>query len=315
MNGNTFYFDWEISFMTALQGLIGEVGGTVAGLVTMLGEELIYIAILGFLYWGWNKKFGVYVGENLMVALILNPMVKNIFDRRRPYFDNGSIECLRPVDGDANIYDIAAQGYSFPSGHSMNAATAYGSLAFYMKRKWMTVVGILLPLLIGLSRVCLGVHYPTDVLVGWTLGVLVIGFLSLLRRWIKKKWMLYLVLFCLALPGCFYCDSHDYFTAFGMMIGFFAAHLFEDRFVKFETTKNIPAILLRVICGIAFYLVLNLGLKALFALCPVGELFFRVLRYALNVFTLMGVYPMLFRFRIFSGRKNEPTEQKEEVLK
>ncbi|MBO5270327.1 MAG: hypothetical protein J6B77_06050, partial [Clostridia bacterium] len=93
--------------MVWLQSLLGDVGGSIAGLVTMLGEELVYIAILGFLYWGIDKAYGVYVGENLMLALLLNPMVKNIFLRRRPYFDHGAIRCLRPVDADADIYDIA----------------------------------------------------------------------------------------------------------------------------------------------------------------------------------------------------------------
>lgn len=173
--------------MVWLQDVIGDVGGTVSGFVTTLGEELVYIAILGFLYWGLNKRYGVYIGENLMLALLLNPMMKNIFDRRRPYMDHGSIQCLRAVDGDAPITDIAAQGYSFPSGHSTNALTVYGSLALFGKKQFLTVIGIVMPILIGLSRICLGVHYPTDVLVGWVLGALAIGIMTLLRRWIRRK--------------------------------------------------------------------------------------------------------------------------------
>jgi membrane-associated phospholipid phosphatase len=48
-------------------------------------------------------------------------MAKNIALRRRPYFDHESIHILRVVEPEADIYDIAAQGYSFPSGHSTNA--------------------------------------------------------------------------------------------------------------------------------------------------------------------------------------------------
>ena len=116
---------------------------------------------------------------------------------------------------------------------------------------------------------------------------------------------MYLIVLLLTLPGCFYCDSNDYYTSLGMTIGFFAAHLFESRFVRFENTKNVPNMILRLVLGIVLYLGLNAALKSMFLLIPCGALFFRTLRYALNVFLLMGVYPILFRYtdRIF--RRNE----------
>lgn len=293
--------------MTWLQALIGEVGGIVAGAVTFLGEELVYIAILGLLYWGLDKKSGVFIGENLMLGLLLNPMVKNVFLRRRPYFDHSEIKCLRAVDSDAELYNIAAQGYSFPSGHSTNAAVVYGSLAAFGKKHALTVIGIVMPLLIGLSRICLGVHYPTDVLVGWALGAFVIGIMTLLRKLICRKWIFYLVILVLTLPGCFYCTSHDYYTALGMTVGFFAANLFENRVVRFENTRSVPNILLRVLLGILLFVLINTALKTLLGCISDGEYFFRALRYALDVFLLMGVYPILFRYtdRLFRKRPRQ----------
>ena len=310
MNGSTFYFDFEVSLMVWLQNLIGSVGGSIAGFVTMLGEELIYVALLGLLYWSINKRIGTMIGENLMLALLLNPMLKNIFVRRRPYFDHADIKCLKKVDSSADLYDIAAQGYSFPSGHSTNSAVVYGSLAVAFRKTLFIVIGIVLPLLVGLSRICLGVHYPTDVLVGWALGLLSIGIMALLRKLIKKAWLRYLIILLLTIPGCFYCTSHDYYTALGMTVGFFASQLFEARFVRFENTKNVLNMILRVLLGLLLFLGVNSVLKLLFGAFSDGEYLFRVLRYAIDVFVLMGVYPIAFRYidRLFP-RKSPAKQQ------
>ena len=72
---------------------------------------------------------------------------------------------------------VVARGLSFPSGHSLNSAATYGLLAVVAWRtarlpvlaRWLAVVaGVALPLAIGLSRIALGVHYPSDVLGGWS---------------------------------------------------------------------------------------------------------------------------------------------------
>ncbi len=75
---------------------------------------------------------------------------------------------------------VDASGLSFPSGHSLNSAATYGLLAVVAWRttrlpalvRWVAVLaGLLLPFAIGLSRVALGVHYPGDVLGGWSAGL------------------------------------------------------------------------------------------------------------------------------------------------
>ena len=67
--GNIFYFSWEPVLMTWLQNVLGDTGAVIATFVTILGEETVMVAILGFIYWCYDKKFGVYVGTNLMVGL------------------------------------------------------------------------------------------------------------------------------------------------------------------------------------------------------------------------------------------------------
>ena len=296
--GNTFYLDWEPVLMAWLQNLLGDAGATIATYITMLGEETVMVAILGFIYWCYDKKFGVYVGTNLMVGLVANPMIKNVFLRLRPYMVHNEVMCLKPVH-EGDLYDPLLQGFSFPSGHTSNTSTMYFSLPVYGKKKWLVVIGILMPFFVGVSRVCLGVHYPTDVMAGWLLGAVVVAVMTFLQKKIQVKWKLYLLITLLTLPGCLYCTSNDYFTCLGMMLGFFAASLFEEKYVNFDNTKDVKKSILRVVGGLVVFLIGNVILKTVFGMIHIEALanLLRILRYGLLVFFTMGVYPFAFRLK------------------
>ena len=307
--GNTFYFEWEVSLMEYLQSIFsGPLAVKIFSFFSMFGEKTVAIAILGFLYFGYNKELGKYLGTNLCVAITFNPFLKNIFLRRRPYFDNPSIKILKPVDKSADIYDIVAQGYSFPSGHSSCAAAIFGSIAVKAKRNWLRVICIVIPILVGISRFVLGAHYPTDVFVGWALGILTVFLVPVLQKIIKKTYILYLIFLLLGLPGFFFCTSSDFYTGYGVMIGIFAAILFENRFVNFENTKSIIRCIIRTAGGGVLYLGLNALLKLPFSeeFLEVGNFpsfFVRTARYAIVVFVLCGLYPMIFKYTKKIGKK------------
>ncbi|MBQ6403585.1 MAG: phosphatase PAP2 family protein [Oscillospiraceae bacterium] len=313
LTGNIFFLDWEISLMEWLQANLGAGAISFISLLSMFGEELLLVAIMGFFYWSWDKKIGKYIGLNMLVASVWNPMIKNVFLRLRPYFASDKIQLLRKIDADADIYDVAAQGYSFPSGHSASAASVYGSIARTMKRKLFTVLAFVLPLLVGFSRVVVGAHFPTDVLVGWALGALIIFLIPWLREKIKNRWLFYAVLLLSTLPGFFYCESSDYFTSFGMLIGFMCAEPFEEKFVKFENTRSVVRSILRVIGGAGLYFAVNTVLKMPFSSAfldsgTVAAHLVRVLRYAVVIFVTVGVYPMLFKLTAKIGAKKAPEE-------
>ena len=298
--GSTFFFDWEVALMVWLQARLGAAGAAVASVFSMFGEELACVAVLGFLYWCYDKKFGKFVGLNVLTALVLNPMVKNVFIRRRPYFDHPEIQCLKPVDKSADIYNIAAQEYSFPSGHSTNAATVFGSLAVSLRKRWVTVVAIAIPLLTGISRFVVGAHYPTDVMGGWLLGLISVLIVQLLQKRVKNTLVRYSILLITVVPGFFYCKTTDYYTGVGLLIGFIGGTLLEDRCVRFENTRKPVWMVLRVIGGLAVYLALNTALKLPFPKDFLSgnspaALLVRCARYAVVSFVIFGVYPMAFR--------------------
>ena len=90
--GSTFFFDWEVSLILWLQTHMGALGTAVASFVSAFGEELACVAVIGFLYWCFDKRFGRFVGQNTLVGQEQNPMIKKIIVQRRPYFQKNEIQ-------------------------------------------------------------------------------------------------------------------------------------------------------------------------------------------------------------------------------
>ena len=312
--GNTFFFSWEVSLMEWLQAHLGDTLISIMQFFSLFGEELPLILIVGFVYWACDKKLGRSMGLGAIMGLTWGAMLKNIFLRRRPYFDHESIKILRLPEPEGGVYDIHAQGYSFPSIHSINAVTVFGSLAINLRKRWVVTVAIIIPLFTGISRFVVGAHYPTDVLAGWTLGIISVAIVYLLQKQVKNTLTLYGILLVTAIPGFFYCRSEDYFTAAGLLLGFMGATLLDDHYVHFENTRKIAWMAARMVGGLAVYFVLNTVLKLPFSKeflsnGSTAALLVRCARYVVVAFVDFGVYPLLFKLekRTIDGEKTEST--------
>ncbi len=121
-----------------------------------------------------RRGFAVVLVVNSIAAMVLNPLLKQVFSRARP-----------------TLFEVIARpdSYSFPSGHSMSAMSIYGALAAVAialrpsARLPIVIAATLLVACIGISRVYLGAHWPMDVLAGWAAGVpLVVVTVHLLHR-------------------------------------------------------------------------------------------------------------------------------------
>ncbi|MCR5663613.1 MAG: phosphatase PAP2 family protein [Oscillospiraceae bacterium] len=306
--GSYLSFDWEITLMEWLQAHLSPGAINAISQLSMFGEELLLIVVMGFFYWCFDKETGKFIGLNFLAANVWGPMIKNLVLRFRPYMYSDKIDLLRKIDADAPIEDVLAQGYSFPSGHSAGAVSVYGSAARRRKGFWLTLLAFLLPLLVGFSRVVVGAHFPTDVFAGWALGLIVILFIPWLRKKINNRLVFSLVMLLSTVPGFFFCTSTDYFSSFGMLVGFLLAEPFEERFVRFENTRSVIRSILRIAGGGAIYFALRWLLKLPFpeAVLEAGDLaahLIRAGRYAIVIFVVIGVYPAVFKLTARIGAK------------
>ncbi|MBR0152679.1 MAG: phosphatase PAP2 family protein [Lachnospiraceae bacterium] len=290
----TWFLPWEERLIVWMQHL-GE--GTVLQTIlfylnnffSFLGEEMICIVVLGVVYWGIDKKKGELIGAAVLYANVSIGLLKNIFARVRPWAASDNIELLREVDG-----------FSFPSGHSANCTTLYPTTAYaFREKKGLFWAAIFVPLFCGISRCYVGAHWPTDVIVGWAAGLVIFICVTLILGRIKNKYIFYLIMLAIGSVGFFYCKTNDFYNSYGMILGFTAALWFEERYVKFENTKNPWLVILRTLGGCVLYFglsaVLKLAIGGIFPEGSYGYLLMRTVRYALILFVLIGVYPFAFR--------------------
>lgn len=167
-NYNTFYFPWEMDLLQWFQTIHNPVLDKIEVAITYLAEKglgwiLLTLLILFFVK---NKKPGITMcGALFFSVLFCNIIIKNIAMRGRLCWIDPTVSLLVEIPDD----------YSFPSGHtSVSFAAAVGLFQHY--KKW-GVVAIIVAVLIGISRLYLFVHWPTDVLVGAIVGTIA-GLLS-----------------------------------------------------------------------------------------------------------------------------------------
>lgn len=170
MNGGTNHFDrWLMLAMRnadltmmgppAVQEAARDI--TALGSVTVL--TLLMLAGFVFLALDNRKRLAVFALSTVISGQLLSTLLKHLFNRPRP---------------DLVPHAVYVASMSFPSGHSMMSAVAYLCLGTLLAdcyqrtaiRAWILCGAVLIPLLVGVSRVYLGVHWPSDVLAGWTAG-------------------------------------------------------------------------------------------------------------------------------------------------
>ena len=245
--------------------------------MTFLGEMNTVMVIMAVIYWAVSKELGVYLLMGWSGNRLVNGMLKVTVCAYRPWIRDSRII---PYGNSM----ITATGYSFPSGHTMNAATAYGGLTV---RKDMPValriMMVIIVMFVAFSRLFLGVHTPQDVLVGIAAGMFVMWLTFQVVHWIgsqpEKDRLVMLIGIVLAAALAVYAAvktypvdydangkllvdgakmANDTFKGVGWCAAFLVGWFLERRYVGFSTEVSIPEKLTRIAIGVITYYAVSL---------------------------------------------------------
>jgi undecaprenyl-diphosphatase len=152
--------------------------------ITALGSftvlALVTLACAGYLLLRRQRRMLGLLAAATVGGLLVALLLKNLFARPRPEFASPTAHVLTA---------------SFPSGHSMLSAAVYLTLGVLLARTttqyryklYFLTVALLITVLVGLSRIYLGVHYPTDVLAGWSFGLIWALLCWLVARFLQNR--------------------------------------------------------------------------------------------------------------------------------
>ena len=285
---------FDHSVMQMVQS-IWQWGGAAADPVfaafTFLGEETFLLVAVFGVYWCLNKRMGEYLLLALYTGIGANGVLKDLVRRPRPFLTPG-FEDLRYVQLNGPLVDTVhlRESFSFPSGHSQCAGAFFGGMAAWQKNRRTTALCALMILAVMASRLYLGVHFPTDVLMGAVLGLAMAwGCLWLFRKFYDHRLWLFAAAVGLTLLGLLADPTPDTVKTIGVGLGAWIGMVWESRFC-FVVQGSAGRRILRLVLGAAVLMALRLGLKVLF---PAGVLF-DGLRYALVGFAATGLWPWAF---------------------
>ena len=283
-------WQWGINLIIAIQQVHGPLLDNIFRGITFTGEEQFYLVLFPVILWCIDYSFGAMLAVFFLLSNFLNIILKDLIQQPRPFDLNPSLKLSQ------------ADGYGMPSGHAQLAVTVWGAIAVRVRKTWFWIVAVVIMLLIGFSRVYLGVHFPTDVLAGWIIGaILLVIYIEVrypLGKWLSglNLWLQFLLAIGLTLVLLLLDRSTDALTSSGTLFGATVGLVFARRYVSFSVRGPWWHRVVRFLIGIIVLFALYLGLKAAFP--PDGTALgamFRFLRYVLLGGWLVLGAPWLFR--------------------
>lgn len=283
-------------------------------LLTEFGAETIQLPLIAFLYWCGKKRIAILIGISFFSGMVVNQLLKITFCVQRPFLRFENLAAVaEALPG--------ASGFSFPSGHTAGAISVYGMIAMLTEKRWLKVVMVSLIAAVGISRLYLGVHTPTDVLAAIVIGTLILIAVriasrslaanpALKNRFLLLGFTLLLIsmLYALLKPypegtGAFL--RSDVMKTVGAALGGLIGFRVEESKLRFEAPKSWLGKILVFIPGIALTMALRVLLKAPLN-AAFGELVGSFVRYVLITFWITALYPVLFGWTLRRAKRTAP---------
>ena len=163
-------------------------------LFTFLGNEEFYLLLFPVLFWCIDNNLGFRAGLILLLSTTINSYFKWMFRLPRPYWINDEV-----------VAHTSETSFGAPSGHSQNAVVMWGLIASSIQKPWSWRTAIFIIIMIGLSRMVLGVHFLLDVITGWAIGAFLLWiflrFEPTIQNWLREKshWIRMLISFLVSI--------------------------------------------------------------------------------------------------------------------
>lgn len=291
------------SIMLFFQNIGSPFLDSVANLASAVGEQTFVIAVMLYILWNVDKNKGFSICSSLLFSVTAMGTLKAIVRAPRPF------QVLESINGKRLA---TATGYSFPSGHTTTAASFYSSLAMAFKKRRLSIFCAIMIVLVGLSRLYLGVHWPIDVFGGLVLGIsislLAYRKFSILYEDENKRYRFSIVVGIVTLiVGAIMATLlnlkqvdqvafTDLMKALSLAGGGYLGFALEVKKVQYRIEGTLAKKILRFFLGMGGVLLI-MGLKAFIpeAAYYIGSFF----RYALLGFWATGLYPLIGKNRLF----------------
>jgi len=311
-----------MEFLYFLESLRNPVLDFIFSIITLCGEETVFMAVGMIVFWCVEKYQGYYLLCTGFIGTVINQFLKILCRIPRPWVQDPSFTIVESARK-------AATGYSFPSGHTQTSVGLFGGLARWNRSTVLRIVMIALCVLIPLSRLYLGVHTPLDVSVSIGIALALIFVLAPLFRRAEHSPRLmyslmavmtaivtaYLIYVCVyPFPAEVYVAENVHnlesarengFTLIGCMVGLFAVYTVDLKFTHFDTRAVWWAQILKAVGGLLLVIaakeLLRAPLDAIFAGAPIA----RSIRYFLMVVIGGVLWPMTFSWFSRLGKKKE----------
>lgn len=245
--------------------------------LTFLGNLEFFLIFMPLIYWCFDRASGARLLILFLISAYLNTIAKVLLDQPRPFQYDPRVKPLVP-----------ASGGGLPSGHTQGAVVVWGYLAARVRQAWMWGLAGFLMIGIPMSRLYLGVHFPTDLIGGYILGavllVVYLQFASKAEAWLVQKGIAWQLIMATFLPIVFILISLagavNSLNAAGILLGFAPGIILERRWIKFCSGGSLVRRLLRLVVGLIVIFAIWMGLKMAFSGWEPASLY-RVVRYAL----------------------------------
>ncbi len=258
--------------------------------LTFLGNLEFFLLFMPLLYWCCDRRAGARLLVLFLLSAYINSVAKVIFSQPRPFEYDSSVKQL-----------VYVGGGGLPSGHTQSAVVVWGYLAAQVNKPQLWVLAGLLMIGIPLSRLYLGVHFPTDLIGGYVIGavllVVYLHFAPKVESWLAQKPIYWQLAVAISLPMALILlnpkGARYSLLASSFLVGFAPGMILERRWVRFQSNGSWLKRSVRYLVGLVMLAALWKGLIMVFdGLAP--QALYRTLRYALMGLWCTWGAPWLF---------------------